>query len=422
MLRTRGVHSVAIIGSGVSGLTAAHLLSRTHDVVLYEAEPRLGGHAHTHTLTDAAGRTQRVDSGFIVHNDRTYPNLRRLFAELDVEAVPTEMSMSITDPASGLSFAGGRGVGGVFAQPRRAASPRFLAMLAQVRRFHRLASSYIAQTGSADTATFGAFLDQHRFTADFRRWYAVPLVACVWSSGGQTALQYPARYLFRFLDHHGMLSVKGSPTWFTVRGGSSTYVDALAARLPGIRSGVPVRAIERGPHGAAVITADGVRAEYDAVVIAVHADDALKLLADPTPDERAVLGAFRYSANETVLHTDTSLLPAPRRARAAWNYLVDEAGEQPIVTYWMNKLQRLESGTDYLVTLGARNRIAPESVLQVMDYRHPIYEPASVAAQRQLPGLNSASTIYAGAYHGWGFHEDGCRSGVAAAQALGAAW
>lgn len=416
--------SIAIVGAGVSGLTAAHVLARHRDVTLYEAEQRLGGHAHTHALTDAAGRGHGVDSGFIVHNDRTYPNLRRLFAELGTDVVETEMSMSITDPASGLSFAGGRGAGGIFAQARRAASPRFLRMLGAVRRFHRLAHEHLTDTDGDGLETFGDFLDRHRFGSDFRRWYAVPLVACVWSSGAQTATRYPARYLFRFLDHHGMLQVTGSPQWYTVRGGSRSYVDALAANLPDVRAGLPVRGIERRADGATIITADGERRDHDAVVVAVHADDALTLLADPTDDERAVLGAFRYSDNETALHTDASLLPGPRRARASWNYLVDPAADDrpPIVTYWMNRLQRLESETQYLVTLGARERIAPDSVLAVMAYRHPVYEPASVAAQRRLPDLMSATTVYAGAYHGWGFHEDGCRSGVEAAAALGVRW
>lgn len=415
--------SIAVVGAGVSGLTAAYILSKACDVTLYEAEPRLGGHAHTHTLTDSGGAEQRVDSGFIVHNDRTYPLLRRLFAELDVAVKPTEMSMSITDPATGLSYAGGRGLGGVFAQPRNALSPRFLRVLGSVRRFHKTARHFLTNAPDDDQTSLGEFLTQGGFSEDFRRWYAVPLVACVWSSGAQTALEYPARYLFQFLEHHGMLQVKGSPTWYTVVGGSHSYVDALEARLASVKKGSPVRVIERGDGYVTVTTDDDQRHEHDAVVIATHADDALRLLADPSENESRVLGAFRYSPNTTVLHTDDSILPPAKRAKASWNYLVDTEGDRPpVVTYWMNKLQRLESSTEYLVSLGAQDRIDPAKVLAVMDYSHPIYDQESVRAQGQLPSLATATTVYAGAYHGWGFHEDGCRSGVQAAAALGVDW
>ncbi|HEY7718361.1 MAG TPA: FAD-dependent oxidoreductase, partial [Pedococcus sp.] len=309
--------SVAVIGAGVSGLTAAYLLARTHDVTLFEAEPRLGGHAHTHDVTDSAGETHAVDSGFIVHNDRTYPLLRRLFAELGVAVRPTEMSMSIACGECGLEYAGGRGLRGILAQPRRLADPRFVRMLVQIKRFHRRASAFLAGTDDSDTTTYGDFLRAEGFDEHFVTHYAVPVVSCVWSSGQDTALLYPARYLFRFLDHHGMLRVTGSPQWFTVVGGSRTYVERIAQRLPAVRPGRPVAAVWRGAGGVEVEDAEGRSERFDRVVVATHADQALALLADPTEAEVAVLKAFGYTPNETVLHTDASLLPDAREARAS---------------------------------------------------------------------------------------------------------
>lgn len=416
---------VAVIGAGVAGLTAAYLLARRNRVTLYEADRRLGGHAHTHDVTDPAGHPLAIDTGFIVHNDRTYPLLRRLFSELGVTARPTEMSMSIRDERTGLEYAGGRGLKGILAQRRRAFDPRFLAILGQVRRFHRRAETHLGRTDDKDLTTYGDFLRREGFTESFIKWYAVPLVACVWSTGTATALEYPARYLFAFLSHHGMLSVTGSPRWHTVVGGSSSYVDAIAARLHDVRMGQPVTTVARHDTGVHVVDAVGNTAHHDRVVVAVHADQALGMLADPTVQEKAVLGAFRYSTNETVLHTDRRLLPRARQARASWNYLIPAVtgGDRlPVVTYWANRLQGLASDQDWFVTLNARDRIAPDAVVAVMHYEHPIYDHESVAAQPRLASLATSTTVYAGAYHGWGFHEDGCRSGVHAAAHFGAPW
>ncbi len=417
--------TVAVIGAGVSGLTAAHILAKKYTVTLYEAEHRLGGHAHTHEVTDPSGAMLAVDSGFIVHNDRTYPLLRRLFAELGVQARPTEMSMSIRDESSGLEFAGGRGVTGIFAQRRRAVDPRFLAMLTQVKRFQVRANAFLAETDDADQTTYGEFIRNNGFSESFTRLYAVPLVSCVWSMGTGAALDYPARYLFRFLAHHGMLTVTGSPQWYTVVGGSRIYVDAIARRLPHVRSGQSVSNVLRNGTGVSVQDTTGAWLDYDAIVIATHADQALALLADADRDEKEVLGAFRYSRSATVLHTDSRLLPTARHARASWNYLTParSAGDQaPVVTYWMNRLQGLDSTTDYLVTLNGGDRIDPQTVLAEMAYRHPIYDLAAIQAQARLATLSTPRIAFAGAYHGWGFHEDGCRSGVEAASALGVSW
>ncbi|MEV4265828.1 FAD-dependent oxidoreductase [Kribbella sp. NPDC049584] len=412
--------TVAVVGAGVSGLTAAYLLTPGHDVTLFEAEPRLGGHAHTHEVTDPAGRALAIDTGFIVHNARTYPLLRRLFAELGVLTRPTEMSMSISDPASGLEFAGGRGLTGIFAQSRRLSDPHFLRLLTEVRRFHRRAAAYVERTGDDDLVTFGEFLEAERFSPAFIRLYAVSVVSCVWSCGGGSALSYPARYLFRFLDHHGMLSVSGSPQWLTVTGGSRQYVDALAERLDAIRTGLPVRAVHRHPDGVTVTVANGNTIDFDRVVLATHADQALDLLTDATPAEKALLGQFEYSRNRTVLHTDASLLPATKNARACWNYVVRD--DAPLTTYWMNRLQGLETEETYLVTLNGADAVDPATVIARMEYEHPIYTPKAVAAQSKLAALNTGRIAFAGAYHGWGFHEDGCRAGVAAAESFGVRW
>jgi uncharacterized protein len=417
--------SVAVIGAGVSGLTAAYLLSRTHDVTLYEADERIGGHAHTHDVTASDGGTHAVDSGFIVHNDRTYPLLRRLFAELGVQARPTEMSLSIRCEDCGLEYAGGRGLKGILAQPGRLLDRRFIGMLLQVKRFHRRAAAFLEHTDDTEQTTYGEFLRDEGFSEHFVNHYAVPVVSCVWSSGQDTALLYPARYLFRFLDHHGMLKVTGSPQWYTVAGGSRTYVERIRRVLPAVRSGHPVTAVWRGDAGVDVQDAGGHTTRYDRVVIATHADQALALLADPTGDELATLKAFTYTPNETVLHTDAAILPKAPRARASWNYLMTSChtlGPAPVVTYWMNRLQGHQSPEQYLVTLNARERIAGDRVIAVMDYEHPLYTAESVAAQQRLAGLATDRTVYAGAYHGWGFHEDGCRSGVEAARHFGVQW
>ncbi|MET8458145.1 NAD(P)/FAD-dependent oxidoreductase [Streptomyces parvulus] len=414
----------AVIGSGVAGLTAAYVLGRKHRVTLYEADDRLGGHAHTHELAAADGRVHRVDSGFIVHNRRTYPNLLRLFDELGVATQESEMSMSVRCEGCGLEYAGARGPAGLFARPRNALRGPYLRMLAQVPRFHR-AARRLLEAEDEQELTLGEFLDRERFPAYFRAHFMTPVVSAVWSCDAVTALRYPAAYLFRFLHHHGMLAVGGSPVWRTVTGGSRSYVDRIAERLPDVRTATPVRSVTRHPDGADVTAADGTTEAYDHVVVAVHPGQALELLSDATPDEKEVLGAFRYSRNDTLLHTDTTLLPRAAGARSSWNYLMpscDAGADRVRVSYDMNRLQRLDATDTYVVTLGGEDRVDPGRVLARMTYEHPVYTPESVAAQRRLPGLRTPVTAYAGAYHGWGFHEDGCRSGVEAAAALGVTW
>jgi uncharacterized protein len=415
--------SLGVVGSGVSGLTAAYLLQRRYDVTLYETDSRLGGHAHTHDLVDADGRPQSVDTGFIVHNRRTYPNLLRLFAELGVQTQESEMSMSISCTGCGLEYAGARGLGGLFARPANLRNPRFLRMLAEVKKFHRQAAHVLADP--SDHRTFGQFLDDGGYSTFFNAHFAIPVVSCVWSCGNAEARQYPARYLFRFLEHHGMLAVTGSPSWRTVTGGSQSYVARAAKQLTAVLTGTGVREIRRHHDGVEIRTGDDDLRRHDHVVVATHPDQALRLLADPTDDEARTLGAFGYSTATTLLHSDVSVLPTAPRAHASWNYRMSSCTgteDRVNVTYDMNRLQRLPDATRYLVTLNSPELVDPASVLDRMTYQHPIYTPESVAAQADLPALNSSTTAYAGAYHGWGFHEDGCASGVRAAAAFGVDW
>jgi uncharacterized protein len=337
----------------------------------------------------------------------------------------TEMSMSVRCEECGLEYAGGRGLRGILAQPRRLLDPQFVRMLWQVKRFHRRAAAVLRAAAADDLMTYGEFLRREGFSDHFIAHYAVPVVSCVWSAGSETALRYPARYLFRFLDQHGMLRVTGSPQWYTVAGGSRTYVDRLAARLPDVRAARAVTDITRGAAGVEIRDSTGHLTLVDRVVIATHADQALDLLTDPSDEEVTTLKEFGYSRNVTVLHTDSSVLPAAARVRASWNYRMTSCGQpgRPVVvTYWMNRLQGHQAAQDFLVTLNHRDGLAPGSVVATMHYEHPIYTPEAVRAQARLSSLATDRSVYAGAYHGWGFHEDGCRSGVAAARHFGVAW
>ncbi|MBT2378534.1 amine oxidase [Streptomyces sp. CB00316] len=416
----------AVVGSGVAGLTAAHVLRRAHDVTLYEADDRVGGHAHTHELAASDGRVHRVDSGFIVHNRRTYPHLLRLFDELGVATQESEMSMSVRCEGCGLEYAGARGPAGLFARPRSVFRGPYLRMLAEVTRFHRAARALLELPESPATdMTLGEFARRGRFSPYFHAHFLTPMVSAVWSCDPVTALRYPARYLFAFLAHHGMLTIGGSPVWRTVTGGSRAYVERVVKQLTAVHTATPVRTITRHAEGIDLTTEDGTTTPYDAVVIATHPDQALRLLADPTGAERATLGAFTYSRNPTLLHTDTTLLPRSRGARASWNYLMPSCAadaDRVTVSYDMNRLQRLDAPETFVVTLNGSDRVDPDSVRARMVYEHPVYTPESVAAQARLPALSGPVTAYAGAYHGWGFHEDGCRSGAEAAAALGVEW
>ncbi|HEX2705449.1 MAG TPA: FAD-dependent oxidoreductase [Candidatus Lustribacter sp.] len=417
---------VAVVGSGVAGLVAGYLLSGRADVTLYEADARLGGHAHTQQV-EVDGHPVAVDTGFIVHNDRTYPTLVRLFAELGIETQETQMSMSVRCDETGLEYAGARGLGGLFAQPRALARPAYLLMLAEVARFHRRARTVLAlpETHAGAGETLEVFLDRGGFSAFFRDHFMTPVVAAVWSTAPGVALEFPARYLFAFLEHHGMLTVFGSPTWRTVVGGSQRYVERVAAALHEVRCSSPVTGLSETPDGVEITVGRGTTARYDAAVVATHPHQALAILASPSTVQRDVLGAMTYSVNLAQLHTDTSLLPRAERARASWNYLRRPERDDVVVSYDLTRLQRLDraaSGARLILTLGAPDLVDPATVLSTTIYEHPRYTPEFVAAQRSLPLIDTGRVVFAGAYHGWGFHEDGAASGARAAARLGAGW
>lgn len=416
---------VAVIGSGVSGLAAAYALHRSHDVVLLEADDRPGGHAHTHEL-ELHGHPLRVDSGFIVCNDRTYPTLLRIFAELGVATQETDMSMSVFHEADRFQYSGGQGARGIFADPGTVRRPDFWRMLRDVRRFHRAAKAHLASTSSAASdEPLEQWLAGGGYSEAFTTYFMRPLVAAVWSCDPQRALDYPARSLLTFLEHHGMLTVTGSPTWRTVVGGSRSYVEKITA-LVELRLSTPVAAVTRREGGGVRITdAAGDAFDADHAIIATHPREALAMRPDASAAEREVLGAIDYSRNPALLHTDASVLPPATRARGSWNYLLPAGGGDGVtVTYDLTRLMRLPSprGERMLVTLGGEDRVDPQRVLRSMTYEHPLYTMGSLRAQQRLGELSDTTLAYAGAYHGWGFHEDGALSGVTAAKAIGGSW
>ncbi|OBF40550.1 amine oxidase [Mycolicibacterium peregrinum] len=420
MIHPRG-RAVAVIGSGVAGLTAAYVLSARDRVTLLEADARFGGHAHTqHVVED--GRTVALDTAFLVHNDRTYPTLCRLFDELGIRTQDTDMSMSVRDDGTGLEYAGARGLAGLFPSWSNVGRPRYLLMLGEITRFHRLATQLLRRTATGDEVTVEEFLHRHGFSRYFTDRFMTPLVAAVWSCPPGEALRYPARYLFVFLQHHGMLSVFGSPTWRTVVGGSVNYVDAVVSRLPEAITGARVRSVRRVAEGVLVTVGGQPPRRFDAVVIATHPSQALLMLDQPSEHERLILGAIPYSLNQAQLHTDESILPRLPRARASWNYLIDPEDHAVTVSYDITRLMRLGGSRRYLVTLGGAHRVDPSKVIAEMVYEHPAYTTESVAAQQLLPELDDDRVVFAGAYHGWGFHEDGAASGLRAAERLGARW
>ncbi len=401
---------IAIVGTGVSGLVAAHHLHREHEIVVYEAADRLGGHSHTVEVEDPAGRLA-IDTGFIVFNDRNYPNFEALLAELGVASQPSHMGFSVSDGRGRFEYSGTPW--GLFARPAHLLSPRFLGMLRDWRRFNREARELIGMNGTAPS--LGHWLEQRGFSRHFIERLIVPQAAAVWSADPEQMWSFPASFMAEFFDNHGMYSLRDRPRWRTVAGGSRRYVEAIAAPWRNrVRLGAPVRRVERLP-GRVRIEAEGCESEeFDRVVIATHSDQALALLADPSPAEREILGAIPYQANEAVLHTDRTLLPRRRVAWSSWNF---HLGERPAgrstVTYWMNNLQRLRSERQYLLTLNRGEAIDPALALRRFHYDHPVYTAAGVAAQARHAEISGVrNTHYCGAYWGWGFHEDGVLSAL----------
>ncbi len=411
---------IAVVGSGIAGMASAWLLSRKHDVTLFEAGNHFGGHTHTHDVVQQ-GQNYRIDSGFIVHNPAHYPLLTRLFDQIGVQSQPTTMSFSVHNEASGLEYNAST-LNSLFCQRRNLCSPRFIRMVRDLTRFYREAPMLLDSPGEGPT--LGDYLAQHRYGDAFRDEHLVPMASALWSSPAAQILRYPARYLVQFMANHQMLQITDRPQWRVVRGGSSNYVHALRARWPvNERLNCAVRSIRRDAAGATLESAAGME-HFDQLVLACHSDQALALLRDADDREHAILGAMPYQANDTVLHTDASVLPRRRQAWAAWNaWLPRDSREACTVSYCMNLLQGIESPEPFVVTLNRTAAIDPDKVLARMRYHHPLYSHASVAAQkRKVEIQGKRRTWFAGAYWGWGFHEDGMRSAVEVAAALGVRW
>ena len=420
---------VAIIGSGISGLAAAHSLRQQANVTLFEAGDYFGGHTHTVDITLPTARgpvTHGVDTGFLVFNERTYPQLIRLLAELGVATSPSDMSFSVQVPEAlgGKSLEwSGSSLATVFAQRSNLLRPRFLGMLADLLRFNALCTR-IAQANEegALMQPLAEFLREHRFGDAFRDWYFLPMLGCIWSCPTDQMLQFPVATMIRFCHNHGLIQVSQRPQWHTVTGGARHYVEKILAGLDDKRLNTPVRRIERDAAGVRVISDQGAE-RFDRLVLATHPDQALRLLADATVQEREVLGAIRYQANRAVLHTDASVLPKRRQAWAAWNYerAADNAQESTRVClhYLINRLQPLPFEQPVLVSLNPVKAIDPARVLGEYDYEHPVFDVEAIAAQHQVPSLQGRQhTWFCGAWTGYGFHEDGLKSGLQAAAML----
>jgi predicted NAD/FAD-binding protein len=411
---------IAVVGAGIAGNAAAWLLSRQHEVVLFEREPRLGGHTHTHRV-ELRGREYAVDTGFIVHNPRNYPLFTRLLGELGVDSQETTMGFSVQDARTGLEY-NATSLDALFCQRRNLLSPRFLRMAREILRFYRESPALLA--GEGPGPTLGDYLREQRYSPLFVEAHLVPMACALWSSPSAEIMRFPARHLVRFMANHQMLDAGTRPCWRVLRGGSSRYLEAMQRdwRVQ-VRRGAAVTRVSREEQGVSVASADGVE-RFDQVLLACHSDEALALLANPTPAEREVLGAMRYQRNDTVLHTDARLLPRSRKAWAAWNaYLPAEPGAHCTVSYCMNLLQSLDAPEPLVVSLNRTQDIDPGRILARMAYAHPLQDHASVAAQARRAEVNGVDRIwYAGAYWGYGFHEDGLRSGVDVARALGVDW
>ena len=409
---------IAVVGSGIAGLASAWLLSKRHEVVLFEANDYLGGHTHTHEV-ELDGSRHQVDTGFIVHNRQHYPLLTRLFDELGVETKPTTMSFSVHSEASGVEYSA-TSLDTLFCQRSNLVSRRFLGMLADLVRFYRIAPHLLDDAD--DGPTLGEFLAVHRFGAAFRDEHLVPMASALWSSPPERILAFPARYLARFMANHQMLQLRGRPQWRVVVGGSNAYVRAMQrAWRVDVRSASPVQRVRRDAEGVEVFAAGSVE-RFDQIVLACHSDDALALLADANANEQEVLGAIPYQRNDVVLHTDATLLPRNRKAWAAWNaHVPREPDAACTVSYCMNLLQGIESPQPLVVSLNRTAAIDPARILRRLQYRHPVYTLASVAAQARRPEIQGhRRTWFAGAYWGWGFHEDGVVSAVKVGERFGA--
>jgi len=423
------LRKVAIVGSGISGLAVAHTLRGLADITLYEAADYFGGHTHTVdvTLPTAQGLvTHGVDTGFLVFNERTYPNLINLFAQLGVETAASDMSFSVKVPDA---FEGqtlewsGTNLDTVFAQRSNLIRPRFLKMMADVLRFNALCTRLAKANKDAEMRQpLADFLQTHRFSTEFRDWYFLPMLGCIWSCPTDQMLQFPVATMIRFCHNHGLIQVTNRPRWFTVKGGARHYVEKIIAGVSDKRLNTPVRLIERDAQGVRVVT-DGQVERFDEVVLCAHSDQSLRLLRDASPAEQAVLGAIRYQANQAVLHTDSAVLPRREKAWAAWNYerasSTAQESTRVCLHYLLNRLQPLPFQQAVVVSLNPVSPIAPEKICGTYDYAHPVFDLQAIDAQQEVPHLQGQNrTWFAGAWMGYGFHEDGLKAGMLVARAL----
>jgi predicted NAD/FAD-binding protein len=409
---------IAVIGSGISGLAAGYYLSRKHEVSLFEKERRLGGHTHTVTVDSSRGPLP-IDTGFIVHNDRTYPNLVRLLAELGIETQPSDMSFAVCCHQTGFEYSS-RGLNGFFAQRSNVFRPSQYRLLREILRFNRSAPALLSQPG-AETATLGDFLDEGKYQPEFTERYLFPMASAVWSMSFDTIRSFPALTLIRFFDNHGMLGINTHPQWKVIRGGSRQYIPPLTAPYRERIYHTDIVSAVRGDSGVTLHLRQGGTMTFDQVVFACHGDQILPLLAAPTECEREVLANFATSINATCLHTDSRLLPRRGRSRASWNYNLGRDRQDAVtVTYHMNRLQTLDTAEDYCVTLNADGAVDPSKILLQMYYEHPLYTRAALRSQQRWGEISGRNhTHYCGAYWFYGFHEDGLNSALRVARALG---
>lgn len=409
---------IAIIGSGISGLGAAWLLAPRHEVTLYERNSYLGGHTNTVDV-DYDGAKLSVDTGFIVYNERNYPNLTAWFAELGVPTRASDMTFAVSLDGGRLEYGGTAGQ--LFAQPGNLLRPRFHRMLADLVRFYRSAPAVLR---TADGSTLGGYLDRNGYSDAFVNDHLLPMAAAIWSCSPTTMLEFPVHSFVQFCDNHGLLNFIDRPQWRTVQGGGREYVRRAAARLSGrVDLSSPVQSVRRADGGVFVRAADGQERVFDQVILACHGDEALSLLADPDADERRVLGGFRYQRNHVVLHRDPALMPRRRRVWSSWNYLGEGGDRQRRVaaTYWMNRLQGIEDRHPLFVSLNPLHDPEPATVFGEFSYDHPVFDQTARLCRQQLGAIQGARrTWFCGAHLGYGFHEDGFRSGISVARALGA--